>query len=134
MSCYFPGQLFSVSVNPFDAQFLEPFFLTQVLAKVLVGADGIWSMVRGTVAPEPPLEYLGVVVILGYCSSVHPLTDHRIFQTLDGETRIYVMPFCTAEEAVALSLPGNEDSNPFVMWQLSFPVPNVDTARDICRT
>lgn len=121
-------------LNHFDTQFVELFFFAQVRANVLVGSDGIWSMVREAIAPEPPLEYLRVVVILGYCSSLHPLTDHRIFQTLDGETRIYVMPFCTAEEAVALSLPGHEDGKPFVMWQLSFPIPDVGTARDICRT
>ena len=35
-----------------------------------------------------------------------PLTKRRIFETVDGSTRIYVMPFTTSS----------------TMWQLSFPM------------
>jgi 2-polyprenyl-6-methoxyphenol hydroxylase-like FAD-dependent oxidoreductase len=103
-----------------------------VRAQAVVGADGIWSTVRESIAPDPPHEYLGVVVILGFCPSAHPMTDRRIFQTLDGETRIYVMPFCTAQEARALDLPGAERGQAYAMWQLSFPVADVAAARDVC--
>ncbi|KAJ1496270.1 hypothetical protein T484DRAFT_1874648, partial [Baffinella frigidus] len=121
-----------------------------IRARVLVGADGIYSKVRAQRVPAslpPPaceaseagagggagergrgagLNHLGMVVILGIASGVaHPLVDARIFQptlstnppllflelmqslfqTLDGCTRLYAMPF--AEGAS--------------MWQLSFP-------------
>ena len=75
---------------------------------VLVGADGIWSKVRAQMlAPSAPPRYLGVMVILGRAKTNHPL-GRCIFQTMDGETRIYAMPF-TSHDGV-------------MMWQLSFPM------------
>lgn len=84
-------------------------------ADLVVGADGIRSSVRNLIITEekPPLRYLGCMVILGIC----PLndiesTDRRlldsatVFQTANGNERIYVMPY-------------DSDS---VMWQLSFPI------------
>ena len=81
-------------------------------AQVLLGADGIWSSVRRQMIPaEPcPLRYLGVVVVLGRAKCTHPLAREQIFQTLDGDTRIYVMPF---SEGVS-------------MWQLSFRLSDVE--------
>ena len=74
---------------------------------LLVGADGIWSKVRQQLmgAADPPLRYLGVMVILGRAPTTHSL-GQCIFQTMDGNTRIYAMPFT----------PG------VMMWQLSFPM------------
>jgi len=85
-------------------------------ADLVVGADGIRSTVRKLLIGEDttPLNYLGCIVILGIC----PLADldglenslldsATVFQTANGNERIYIMPFAS-------------DS---VMWQLSFPLP-----------
>jgi len=85
-------------------------------ADLVVGADGIRSTVRKLLIGEEttPLNYLGCIVILGIC----PLADlddiesslldsATVFQTANGNERIYMMPFAS-------------DS---VMWQLSFPMP-----------
>ena len=45
-----------------------------------------------------------------------PLTERRIFETVDGTTRIYAMPFTTSS----------------TMWQLSFPYAE-DAARALCK-
>ncbi len=85
-------------------------------ADLVVGADGIRSSVRKLLIGEDtsPLSYLGCLVILGIC----PLADIQgvdrnlldsatVFQTANGNERIYIMPY---------------DANS-VMWQLSFPMP-----------
>ena len=95
-------------------------------ADLVVGADGIYSAVRRLLIGEEasPLCYLGCIVILGIC----PLADlydegdeglaggvfqhsalldsATVFQTANGNERIYIMPYAS-------------DS---VMWQLSFPM------------
>lgn len=84
-------------------------------ADLVVGADGIRSAVRKQLIGEQntPLRYLGCIVILGIC----PLSDldgmesdlldsATVFQTANGNERIYIMPY-TADS---------------VMWQLSFPM------------
>ncbi|MDR6846268.1 2-polyprenyl-6-methoxyphenol hydroxylase-like FAD-dependent oxidoreductase [Flavobacterium granuli] len=84
-------------------------------ADLVVGADGIRSSVRRLLIGEDttPLRYLGCIVILGICpmsalegidSSL--LDSATVFQTANGNERIYIMPFTL-------------DS---VMWQLSFPM------------
>ncbi|RZJ74649.1 MAG: FAD-dependent monooxygenase [Flavobacterium sp.] len=84
-------------------------------ADLVVGADGIRSAVRKLLIGEEvtPLRYLDCIVILGICplnalkGSDSPLLDSAtVFQTANGNERIYVMPFTS-------------DS---VMWQLSFPI------------
>lgn len=86
-----------------------------VEADLVVGADGIRSMVRSQIIPEEiaPLRYLGCIVILGICP-LAALSDRNsdlldsatVFQTANGNERIYMMPF-------------DEDT---IMWQLSFPI------------
>ena len=49
------------------------------------------------------LNYLGVVVILGIAPCAHPLASERIFETLDGTTRLYTMPFTAAASTAAAS-------------------------------
>lgn len=92
-------------------------------ADLIVGADGIRSVVRNQLIGEEisPLRYLGCIVILGIC----PLEDLKtlnselldsatVFQTANGNERIYMMPF-------------DKDS---VMWQLSFPL-SEDDAKEL---
>ena len=84
-------------------------------AALLVGCDGIFSEVRKQLAlPGDRLNYVGLLVVLGIVndfdedsasSACRALTDRRIFETVDGTTRLYAMPF-TREST---------------MWQLSFP-------------
>ena len=84
-------------------------------ADLLVGADGIRSSVRSLLIGESatPLRYLDCIVILGICPLAalegieSPLLDSAtVFQTANGNERIYMMPFDTDT----------------VMWQLSFPM------------
>ncbi|WP_051209966.1 FAD-dependent oxidoreductase [Gelidibacter mesophilus] len=84
---------------------------------LVVGADGIRSSVRNLAITEDrmPLRYLGCIVILGICPLKDlegldncPLLDSAtVFQTANGNERIYVMPY----------------TSDTVMWQLSFPIP-----------
>lgn len=85
-------------------------------ADLLVGADGIRSMVRKLLINEEinPLRYLGCIVILGICplSALDgidsPLLDSEtVFQTVNGHERIYMMPYNSST----------------IMWQFSFPMP-----------
>ena len=85
-------------------------------ADLVVGADGIRSSVRKMLIGDDitPLRYLGCIVILGICplSALEGLNSSlldsaTVFQTANGNERIYIMPF-TADS---------------VMWQLSFPMP-----------
>lgn len=89
--------------------------IKSVTANLVVGADGIRSTVRKQLIGEAttPLQYLDCIVILGICplenlkdikSSL--LDSATVFQTANGEERIYMMPY----------------SNDAIMWQLSFPM------------
>ena len=73
-------------------------------ADILIGADGIRSQVRQQLIGEEkaPLRYLDCIVILGICPleglPESPLLDgETVFQTADGITRIYMMPYSTTE-------------------------------------
>jgi 2-polyprenyl-6-methoxyphenol hydroxylase-like FAD-dependent oxidoreductase len=88
-------------------------------ADLVVGADGIRSAVRRLLIGEKksPLHYLDCIVILGICHlaalrniSSDLLDSSTVFQTANGNERIYIMPF-TADS---------------VMWQLSFPISEKD--------
>jgi 2-polyprenyl-6-methoxyphenol hydroxylase-like FAD-dependent oxidoreductase len=90
---------------------------------LVVGADGIRSTVRNWLITEEatPLRYLGCIVILGICplaalqdveSSL--LDSATVFQTANGNERIYMMPY-------------TKDA---IMWQLSFPMPEQE-AKDL---
>ena len=90
--------------------------IKNVEADIIVGADGIRSSVRRLLIGEDraPLRYLDCIVILGICplsalENVNSdlLDSATVFQTANGNERIYIMPY-------------DSDS---VMWQLSFPMP-----------
>jgi len=94
-----------------------------VQAEVVVGADGIRSAVRKQLIGDTlsPLRYLECIVILGICKldilNPSPLFDGKtIFQTSNGNARMYMMPFSATE----------------IMWQLSFPLPE-DEAKGLNR-
>lgn len=85
-------------------------------ADLVVGADGIRSSVRRLLISDDitPLRYLDCIVILGICplSALEDIDNNlldsaTVFQTANGNERIYIMPY-TADS---------------VMWQLSFPMP-----------
>ncbi|WP_194852369.1 FAD-dependent oxidoreductase [Nonlabens antarcticus] len=87
-----------------------------IKADLLIGADGIRSAVRKLVINEDRahLQYLDCIVILGICSLAalediesSLLDSATVFQTANGNERIYMMPY---------------DSKS-IMWQLSFPMP-----------
>jgi 2-polyprenyl-6-methoxyphenol hydroxylase-like FAD-dependent oxidoreductase len=89
--------------------------IKKVKTDVLVGADGIRSVVRNLLIGEDktPLHYLGYMVVLGICplnalqDLKSPLLDlETVFQTVNGKERIYVMPYASNS----------------IMWQLSFPM------------
>lgn len=88
-------------------------------ADLVVGADGIRSSVRKLLIGDDitPLRYLDCIVILGICplSALEGLDSSlldsaTVFQTANGNERIYMMPY-TADS---------------VMWQLSFPMTEED--------
>lgn len=91
-------------------------------ADLVVGADGIRSSIRKLVIEEvvSPLRYLDCIVILGICplenlqGLEHGLLDSAtVFQTANGQERIYMMPY---------------DSKS-IMWQLSFPMLEEDAKK-----
>ena len=99
-----------------ELNFLVDGKIKSAMADLVVGADGIRSAVRNLLIGEDisPLRYLGCIVILGICP-LEALQDvdrslldsATVFQTANGNERIYMMPYAS-------------DS---VMWQLSFPMP-----------
>ncbi|CAE7801610.1 auaG [Symbiodinium sp. CCMP2592] len=93
---------------------------TNMDAGLLVGSDGIFSTVRRQLAlPGDRLNYVGLVVVLGIIREEEmcvSLARRRIFETVDGCTRIYAMPFTTTS----------------TMWQLSFPMAE-EAAKKLCK-
>jgi salicylate hydroxylase len=78
---------------------------------ILVGADGIKGNCRSFKYPvDLPLNYLGIIVVLGITGSEHFLAFDRVFQTMDGCMRLFAMPFSKTRK----------EQN--IMWQLSFPL------------
>jgi 2-polyprenyl-6-methoxyphenol hydroxylase-like FAD-dependent oxidoreductase len=101
--------------NGFTLNFQVKEEIKNVTADLIIGADGIRSAVRkqligNTIAP---LQYLDCIVILGICplenlkgTESSLLDSATVFQTANGNERIYMMPYSADK----------------VMWQLSFPM------------
>ena len=93
---------------------------TKIEGALLIGSDGIFSTVRRQLElPGDRLNYVGLCVVLGIVNDEIlkiPLAKRRIFETVDGTTRIYAMPFTKNS----------------TMWQLSFPC-SEDTAKKYTR-
>ena len=104
-------------------------------ATVLVGADGIRSAVRRLKVGDDvcPLRYLDCIVILGIAPTPMEtdLADgETVFQTADGTTRIYAMPFSAAgAETAGAASNEKERGRGEMMWQLSFPLSEADAKR-----
>jgi 2-polyprenyl-6-methoxyphenol hydroxylase-like FAD-dependent oxidoreductase len=88
-------------------------------ANLVVGADGIRSTVRKLIIGDDitPLRYLDCIVILGICPLAaikdvdsDLLDSATVFQTANGNERIYIMPY----------------SSTSIMWQLSFPMTEME--------
>lgn len=75
---------------------------------VLVASDGIRSSVRlqrdARMKAPNTMRYVGVAVILGISPAQHPLVHQQGFYVLDGQHRLFTMPFREGQ----------------TMWQLSF--------------
>ena len=89
--------------------------IKSINTNLVVGADGIRSTVRKKIIGNAitPLKYLDCIVILGICTLENLkdiesslLDSATVFQTANGNERIYMMPY----------------SKDAVMWQLSFPM------------
>ncbi|MDP1995121.1 MAG: NAD(P)/FAD-dependent oxidoreductase, partial [Ignavibacteria bacterium] len=111
---------FKENKNGVDLNFQINGELKKAKADLIVGADGIRSSVRKLLIGDniTPLRFLDCIVILGICplSALEnidsPLLDSAtVFQTANGNERIYMMPY---------------DSNS-IMWQLSFPMSEKET-------
>jgi 2-polyprenyl-6-methoxyphenol hydroxylase-like FAD-dependent oxidoreductase len=79
---------------------------------LVIGADGIRSsVVKHLVPNDSGLHYLGIFIVLGIADFHHPLLDERGFYTLDGNHRLFTMPY----EGSRLS-----GTKRRIMWQLSY--------------
>jgi 2-polyprenyl-6-methoxyphenol hydroxylase-like FAD-dependent oxidoreductase len=77
-------------------------------ASAIIGCDGIHSAIRNTQVGDP-LIYLGYIVVLGiFDSTAYPLCHERVFQTSDGSTRMFVMPYTASQSMFQLSFPMEE--------------------------
>eukprot|EP01052_Picozoa_sp_SAG31_P035753 SAG31_NODE_4357_length_3315_cov_2.653918_3_plen_282_part_00 len=94
---------------------------TEHEASLLVAADGISSPIRAAGLGDRQ-RYLGVIVALGICTEVE-LLKRRVVETVDGCTRMYMMPYCEVAAGAAKNLS---------MWQLSWPA-SEDDARRLAR-
>lgn len=115
-------KLINFKEEPDEKTSLQFQFNHKIITKetdLVVGADGIRSTVRSFLVPEEitPLRYLDCIVILGICklqdiqeTNSTLLDSATVFQTANGNERIYMMPF-DAES---------------IMWQLSFPMTEME--------
>ncbi|CAL6332838.1 unnamed protein product [Bathycoccus prasinos] len=84
---------------------------------LIVAADGSHSKVQ-KIRQElygkevvPDLKYLGVVLITGFTSLKHYLLNNRGFYAVDGQSRMFTMPFADENK--------DDDREQKTMWQLS---------------
>ena len=89
---------------------------------LLVGADGIRSAVVQALVNANDnaagLRYLEIMIILGIANFSHPHLNERGFYTLDGEHRLFTMPY----EGSKLDDEKRDASTRRIMWQLSYRI------------
>eukprot|EP00563_Minutocellus_polymorphus_P006517 CAMPEP_0181033562 /NCGR_PEP_ID=MMETSP1070-20121207/7320_1 /TAXON_ID=265543 /ORGANISM="Minutocellus polymorphus, Strain NH13" /LENGTH=628 /DNA_ID=CAMNT_0023110991 /DNA_START=106 /DNA_END=1989 /DNA_ORIENTATION=+ len=109
---------------------------------LLIGSDGIRSTVTRSFLSEglpitesnSGLSYLGIMIVLGITDQFcHPLLDERGFYTLDGNNRLFTMPFEGSKLDDVLRNGTASDSKPArrYMWQLSWNEPDEGKARQL---
>jgi len=118
----------------------DNFELDTIQTSVLVGADGIRSIVRQlrdekhskflkstfgdkTVSSPSGTHYLGVAVIIGLSAISHPHVNNRGFYVVNGESRMFTMPYVApriVENADGSLSDEGEHTTGQTMWQLSF--------------
>jgi len=93
-------------------------------------SSGVGQAAADIDATGSGMRYLGVMIVLGICRSSQllrfPVTDGKtVFQTMDGSTRMYCMPFVDDTHPLFAWRGGGGCSSGTVcyMWQLSFPLP-----------
>lgn len=120
-----------------------------VRSLVVVAADGIRSKLRhlrdlkhfqmpqpaqtitettaqpGTATTMSPIHYLGVAVIIGLSSASHAHIDQRGFYVVDGENRMFTMPYIAPQPDGSIDLAKCTSATASAtagqtMWQLSF--------------
>eukprot|EP00546_Thalassionema_frauenfeldii_P021359 CAMPEP_0178904082 /NCGR_PEP_ID=MMETSP0786-20121207/5505_1 /TAXON_ID=186022 /ORGANISM="Thalassionema frauenfeldii, Strain CCMP 1798" /LENGTH=573 /DNA_ID=CAMNT_0020575505 /DNA_START=58 /DNA_END=1780 /DNA_ORIENTATION=+ len=93
----------------------------------LVGADGIRSSVIKSFFPNGGgLNYLKVYHNIGISNFHHSLLDERGFYTLDGNHRLFTMPFegCRIDDST-----NNSTRSRRIMWQLSYRLEDYEEAK-----
>ena len=106
---------------------------------LLIGADGVNSVVarqymtssipsksdqQAAMEQSVTPEYLGIFIIIGISDYMHPLIDERGYYTLDGNHRLFIMPFSGSRL---------EEEPRRTMWQLSYPVPDREEANRLSK-
>ena len=109
---------------------------------LLVGSDGIRSTVteslllsKGspTMDRNNGLSYLGVMIVLGITDTFyHPLLDERGFYTLNGNARLFTMPYegNKLDDVLSNNDASNAKNRRF-MWQLSWYEPDESKSREL---
>jgi len=95
----------------------------------LIGADGIRSSVIKSLFPsDGGLNYLKVFIILGISDFHHSLLDERGFYTLDGNHRLFTMPYegCRIDDCDK-----NSKRQRRIMWQLSYQFEDLEEAKHL---
>ena len=83
--------------------------------------------------PQVHPRRVGIFVILGIADHIHPLIDERAYHTLDGTSRLFLMPFegSRLDDLLADGSGGGDGSaaRRRTMWQLSFPADRDEGSR-----
>ena len=110
---------------------------------LLVGSDGIRSTVteslllsKGSPTMDRSNSYLGIMIVLGITDTFyHPLLDEGGFYTLNGNDRMFTMPYEGNKLDDVLRNNGASNAKPPTrrryMWQLSWYEPDEGKARDL---
>lgn len=112
------------------------------------GSKNVFNSQSESRKDETDLTYIGIMIVLGITSDFfHPLLDERGFYTLDGEHRLFTMPFegCRISDLEKMNIPLNNDNRGICtsqspkkttrryMWQLSYKLSSLEEAMDLSR-